>query len=114
MKDNDIRAVNEIKILAIDMINNAKSGHPGVVLSAAPILYTLFTRHLKVIPSDPNYINRDRFVLSAGHASALLYATMHVCGYPISINDLINFTNTVLAWFSPDTFSGDMIKTNIS
>ena len=91
MNQKDIQCVNEIKILALDMINMANSGHPGVVLSAAPIVYTLYANHLRLTPDNPNWINRDRFVLSCGHASALLYATLHMAGYKISMNDLKSF-----------------------
>lgn len=80
-----------IRSLCIDMINKAKSGHPGMALGSAPILYTLFTKHLKADPSNPNWINRDRFVLSAGHASSLLYVMLHLCGYDIKIDDLKQF-----------------------
>ena len=91
MNQKDIQCVNEIKILALDMINMANSGHPGVALSAAPIIYTLYANHLQMIPDNPNWINRDRFVLSCGHASALLYATLHLAGFNISMNDLKSF-----------------------
>ncbi len=91
MNINDTNAVSEIKALALDMISNAKSGHPGIVLSAAPIIYTLYARHLMVNPENPEWINRDRFVLSAGHGSALLYATLHMCGYNITKEDLKQF-----------------------
>lgn len=86
--------ISNIKGLAIDMIYQAKSGHPGIVLGAAPILYTLFTRHLNINLNDPEWINRDRFVMSAGHGSALLYATLFMAGYDISIEDLKNFRKT--------------------
>ncbi len=91
MNQKDIMCMNEIKVLALDMINMANSGHPGVVLSAAPMLYTLYANHLNVMPNDPNWINRDHFVLSCGHASALLYATLHMSGYNVSLNDLKSF-----------------------
>ena len=91
MNKEDLKIVNSIKMLGIDMINHAGSGHPGIVLGAAPIIYTLYSKHLKVNPSEPNWINRDRFVLSAGHGSALLYATLHMAGYDISLNDLKSF-----------------------
>ncbi|MDY5970815.1 MAG: transketolase, partial [Candidatus Enterosoma sp.] len=68
-------ALAALRGLSLDMIAKAKSGHPGMALSSAPLIYTLFTRHLVSDPEDPKWINRDRFVLSAGHASALLYAT---------------------------------------
>ena len=73
------------------MINKAKSGHPGIVLGAAPILYTLFTRFINIDPENPEWWNRDRFILSAGHGSALLYALYHLCGYAISMEDLKSF-----------------------
>lgn len=91
MNINDINAINEIKALGLDMIDKAKSGHPGIVLSAAPIIYTLYSRHMNINPDNPNWINRDRFVLSAGHGSALLYATLHICGFPITREDLQKF-----------------------
>lgn len=92
-RDNlkDIKCVNEIKMLALDMINMANSGHPGVVLSSAAIVYTLYANHLNIMPDNPSWINRDRFVLSCGHASALLYATLHMAGFNISMNDLKGF-----------------------
>ena len=80
-----------LRSLVIDVINKAKSGHPGMSIGSAPILYTLFTRHLKADPLHPNWINRDRFVLSAGHASALLYSLLHLCGFEISMDDLKKF-----------------------
>lgn len=87
MKYDNI-AVNALRGLALDMITEAKSGHPGIVLSAAPLMYTLFTRHLVSDCKDPTWVNRDRFVLSAGHASALLYANLHLAGYSIPIEQL--------------------------
>lgn len=85
------RIIANIKALGIDMIGEAKSGHPGIVLSAAPILYTLFLNHLNINTSDSNWENRDRFVMSAGHGSALLYAVLYMAGFPISIEDLKKF-----------------------
>ena len=87
--DNEI--INNIKSLGIDMINNAKSGHPGIVLSAAPIIYTLYANHLNVNPSDKFWYNRDRFIMSAGHGSALLYATLFMSGFNITLDDLKSF-----------------------
>lgn len=85
-------AVNTIRVLGVEAITKANSGHPGIVLSAAPIMYSLFRNHLNYNPKDPSFFNRDRFVLSAGHGSALLYATMLVAGYKsISMEDLQNF-----------------------
>ncbi len=84
-------SVKTIRSLCIDVINKAKSGHPGMALGSAPILYTLFNKHLIVDPKDPEWFNRDRFVLSAGHASSLLYALLHLSGYEVSMDDLKNF-----------------------
>lgn len=83
--------INNIKTLALDMIDKAGSGHPGIVLSAAPILYTLYAKHLNVNVNNPDWINRDRFIMSAGHGSALLYATLYMAGFDISLDDLKNF-----------------------
>ena len=91
MNEEIKRALNSLKILSVDMINNANSGHPGIALGAAPIIYSLYANHLKINPNDPNWINRDRFVLSAGHGSALLYATLYMAGYKITLDDLVNF-----------------------
>lgn len=82
------KAITALKMLGIDMIDNASSGHPGIVLGAAPILYALFIDHLKVNPKDPKWLNRDRFIMSAGHGSALLYAQLHLAGFQISIDNL--------------------------
>ncbi len=88
---NEQKIINTIRALGIDMIAEAKSGHPGIVLGAAPILYTLYAKHMNVNPEDEQWINRDRFVLSAGHASALLYATLYMAGFNITLDDLKNF-----------------------
>ena len=80
-----------IRSTVIDVINKAKSGHPGMALGSAPILYTLFKNHLVSDPNHPEWINRDRFVLSAGHVSSLLYTMLHLCGYGLTINDLKKF-----------------------
>ncbi len=87
----DTEIINNIKVLAIDMINEAKKGHPGIALSSAPIIYTLFSRHLNINTNDLTWINRDRFIMSAGHGSALLYATLYMAGYPITLDDLKDF-----------------------
>ena len=91
MKDIQELSVATIRSLCIDMINKANSGHPGMALGSAPIMYTLFTKHLVANPKDPEWANRDRFVLSAGHASSLLYAMLHLCGYEVSLEDLKKF-----------------------
>ena len=90
-KKIDELSVATIRSLCIDEINKAKSGHPGMALGSAPILYTLFTRHLVANPKEPEWFNRDRFVLSAGHASALLYAMLHLSGYEVSLDDIKQF-----------------------
>ena len=91
MKEIDKLSVATIRSLCIDMINKANSGHPGMALGSAPIMYTLYTKHLNADPKDPEWMNRDRFVLSAGHASSLLYAMLHLCGYELSMDDLKQF-----------------------
>ncbi len=91
MNPDLVHSLNSLRILSLDMISYAKSGHPGICLGAAPIIYTLYNNHLKVNPKDPSWINRDRFVMSAGHGSALLYAMLFMAGYDISIDDLVEF-----------------------
>lgn len=92
ISDNTDFVINTIKFLGIDMINKANSGHPGIVLGAAPIMYSLFRNHIVVDPEDPKYFNRDRFVMSAGHGSALLYPVLHLSGFENpTINDLKEF-----------------------
>lgn len=83
--------INAIRFLGLDAINEANSGHPGIVLGAAPMIHTLYTRFLKATPNRPDWFDRDRFVLSAGHGSALLYATLHLAGYDITMDDLKRF-----------------------
>ena len=74
-------SVNAIRFLGIDAIEKSKSGHPGIVMGAAPMAYSLFTKELRINPSQPNWINRDRFILSAGHGSMLLYGLLHLSGF---------------------------------
>ena len=88
---NENKIINQIRSLGIDMINEAKSGHPGIVLGAAPIIYTLYANHLRFDRDNPNYFNRDRFIMSAGHGSALLYSTLFMAGFDLEIEDLKNF-----------------------
>ena len=85
------KIINQIRCLGIDMIHEANSGHPGIVLGAAPAIYALYAHHLNFDIEDPNYFNRDRFVMSAGHGSALLYATLYMAGFDISLDDLKAF-----------------------
>ena len=91
MENIEQLSINTIRLLGVDAINKAKSGHPGIVLGAAPMAFTLFTRHLKANPADTEWFDRDRFVLSAGHGSALLYSMLHLCGYGLTIDDLKEF-----------------------
>lgn len=87
----DYLAENTLRMLSIDMIEKAKSGHPGLCLDAAPMAYVLWNYHLKTSPHHPSWINRDRFVLSAGHGSALLYSLLHMSGYAVGLDDLKQF-----------------------
>ena len=93
MRQNNLDelAINTIRMLSVDMINKAKSGHPGIALGAAPIIHTLFTRSLIYNPKDPTWFNRDRFILSAGHGSSMLYSTLHLAGYNLTMEDLKQF-----------------------
>lgn len=87
----DNLAINTIRTLSIDMINKANSGHPGLPMGAAPMAYSLWSNHLNHNPLNSKWFNRDRFVLSAGHGSALLYSLLHLFGYKVSLEDLKNF-----------------------
>lgn len=84
-------SIATIRSLGIDTINKANSGHPGMVLGSAPALYTLFNKELNIYNKEENWINRDRFVLASGHASALLYSLLHLDGFDVTIDDLKNF-----------------------
>ena len=85
------RCIDTIRALAMDVVENAKSGHPGLPMGASAIAYTLWTRHLRYNPRDPQWPNRDRFVLSAGHGSALLYIMLHLTGYDLPMEQLKRF-----------------------
>lgn len=87
----DDLCINTIRFLAVDAVEKAKSGHPGAPMGAAPLAYVLWTKHLKHAPQNPSWVNRDRFILSAGHASMLLYSLLHLTGYDLSLEDLKNF-----------------------
>ena len=91
MNNIDKLSIAAIRSTCIDMIHAANSGHPGMALGSAPILYTLFKNHIISDPYDPTWINRDRFILSAGHASALLYTMLHLCDYRVTLDDLKQF-----------------------
>jgi transketolase len=85
------KAINTIRILSVDQINKAKSGHPGIALGAAPMIFTLYTGIMKVAPKNVDWFNRDRFILSAGHGSSMLYSVLHLSGFDLSIDDLKQF-----------------------
>jgi transketolase len=86
--DLDRLAVDTVRTLAMDTIQKAGSGHPGTAMALAPAAYVLWSRFLKFDPADPQWPDRDRFVLSNGHASVLQYAVLHLTGYPLDIRDL--------------------------
>jgi transketolase len=87
----DQLCVNTLRTLSIDAIEKARSGHPGLPLGAAPMAYVLWQRFLRHDPADPGWADRDRFVLSAGHGSMLLYSLLHLCGYDLPMSELENF-----------------------
>src|ERR1700675_927767 len=83
--------INAIRVLAMDAVQKADSGHPGPPMALAPLAYVLWGRHLRYNPADPNWLNRDRFVLSAGHASMLLYSVLYLTGYDLTLDDIKQF-----------------------
>ncbi|HEY1975067.1 MAG TPA: transketolase [Candidatus Baltobacteraceae bacterium] len=87
----DEQRINAIRFLAVDAVQKANSGHPGLPMGAAAMAYALWTRHLRFNPKDPHWLNRDRFVLSAGHGSMLLYALLYLTGYDVTLDDLKSF-----------------------
>ncbi|MGD8524576.1 MAG: transketolase, partial [Desulfobacterales bacterium] len=87
----DDLCINTMRTLAIDAIEAAKSGHPGAPMGLAPAAYVLWTRILKHNPRNPDWVDRDRFVLSCGHASMMLYSLLFLCGYDVSLDDIKNF-----------------------
>jgi transketolase len=87
----DTLCVNTLRTLSIDMVGQADSGHPGLPLGAAPLAYAVWAGHLKFVPSDPDWFDRDRFVLSAGHGSSMLYSMLHLYGYGLKMEDLKKF-----------------------
>ena len=91
MQDMDVKVISTMRALAADAIQKANSGHPGTPLGASPMAYTLWAKQMNHNPADPKWRNRDRFVLSAGHASAMLYSLLHLFGYGLTMDDLKNF-----------------------
>ena len=91
MSDLDLLSINALRFLAVDAVDKAKSGHPGAPLGDSPIAYLLFHKYMRHNPKNSHWSNRDRFVLSNGHASALLYGVLHLSGYKVSIQDLEQF-----------------------
>ena len=87
--DESKKYINILKILSLDMIDACKNGYPGISLGASSIIYTLFTKELNIMPSVPDWLNRDRLVLSAAHAAGLVYANMYMAGYDLTLEDLI-------------------------
>ncbi len=84
-------AINAIRVLSMDAVQKADSGHPGTPMALAPLAYALWTRHMRYDPRDPDWPDRDRFVLSAGHASMLLYSVLYLTGYDVSLDDIMQF-----------------------
>lgn len=91
MRDLEMKSINTIRMLSVDQIEKAKSGHPGICMGSAPMAYTLFNNHMNINPENSKWFNRDRFILSAGHGSALLYSMLHLCGFDVTIDDLKEF-----------------------
>src|SRR6186997_2728780 len=87
----DELCINAVRVLAMDAVQKADSGHPGTPMALAPLAYVLWSRHLRYNPRDPDWLNRDRFVLSAGHASMLLYSVLYLTGYDLTLDDIKQF-----------------------
>jgi transketolase len=90
-EETDKLAINTIRFLSVDAVQKAKSGHPGMPMGTAPVAYTLYAKYMKHNPENPKWYNRDRFLLSAGHGSMLLYSVLHLCGYDLPLEELKNF-----------------------
>ncbi|HAF62530.1 MAG TPA: transketolase, partial [Anaerolineaceae bacterium] len=90
-KDLESRAIKTLRYLSVDGVQTAKSGHPGLPMGTAAIAYTIWTKHLQVNPSNPDWFNRDRFILSGGHGSMLLYSLLHLTGFDLSLEELKRF-----------------------
>ena len=91
MSDTEELAIDTIRTLSMDGVQKANSGHPGAPMALAPVAYRLYAHEMKHNPANPDWFDRDRFVLSAGHASMLLYSILHLSGYGVTIEDLQNF-----------------------
>ena len=91
MNSSDLLTINCMRVLSMEAIQKANSGHPGITMGAAPMAYELWAHHMKHNPINPEWVNRDRFVLSAGHGSMMLYSLLHLFGYKVSIDDIKNF-----------------------
>jgi len=89
--DLETLCINTIRVLAMDAVQAANSGHPGMPMGTAPLAYALWTKHFRHNPKNPKWFNRDRFILSAGHGSMLLYSLLHLTGYDLSLDDLKHF-----------------------
>jgi transketolase len=89
--DLQTRAINTIRFLAADAVQQANSGHPGLPMGGAAMAFTLWTRHLRHNPGNPKWAGRDRFVLSGGHGSMLLYSLLHLTGYDLPMEEIKNF-----------------------
>ncbi|HOV70407.1 MAG TPA: transketolase, partial [Clostridia bacterium] len=91
MTNIDQLAINAIRIISAEAVQKANSGHPGLPMGAAPMTYTLWAKHMVHNPKDPSFPNRDRFILSAGHGSMLLYSLLYMFGYDVTKEDIMNF-----------------------
>ena len=89
--DIRVKSINTIRFLAVDAVQKANSGHPGLPMGCAPIAFLLYSKFMKHNPANPKWINRDRFILSAGHGSMLLYSCLHLSGYNLPFEELQNF-----------------------
>ena len=87
MKKIDQTAINTLRFLSVDQVQAANSGHPGFPLGVAPLMYTLWDKFINYNPKDPKWFNRDRFILSPGHGSALLYSMLHLAGFELTLAD---------------------------
>lgn len=91
VKDLESKSIKTLRYVSVDGVQTANSGHPGLPMGTATIAYTIWTRHLHVNPANPNWFNRDRFILSGGHGSMLLYSLLHLTGFDLSLDELKQF-----------------------